>query len=61
MTSHDNSVIISESDNLDNNSLELVSPAGIGQHEPVVQEHQDADTSGMSYTTVRPNFINVVK
>ncbi|VDK71334.1 unnamed protein product [Litomosoides sigmodontis] len=58
MTSHDNSVIISESDNLDNNSLELVSTVAIGQHEPV-HEHQDADTSGMSYTTVPMEVLEV--
>lgn len=56
MTSHDNSVIISEADNLDSSSAELVSADGIGQHEPV-QQHQDVDTSGMSYATVHPTFV----
>uniref|UniRef100_A0A0R3RRV4 CTCK domain-containing protein n=1 Tax=Elaeophora elaphi TaxID=1147741 RepID=A0A0R3RRV4_9BILA len=58
MTSHDNSVIISGTDNLDTSSVELVSAAGITEHEPV-QQHQDADTSGMSYTTVPLEVLEV--
>ncbi|CAG9539932.1 unnamed protein product [Cercopithifilaria johnstoni] len=58
MTSHGNSVIISETDNLDSSSLELVSTVGIGQHEPV-QQHEDGDTSRMSYTTVPLEVLEV--
>ncbi|EFO17899.2 hypothetical protein LOAG_10600 [Loa loa] len=56
MTSHDNSIIISEADNLDS-SVELVSGDGIEQHESV-QQHQEAD-SGMSYTTVPLEVLEV--
>lgn len=50
MTSHHNSATISETDNLNSSSLQL-SDVGIG-HNEAVQQHQDADTSGMGYTTV---------
>ncbi|VBB25520.1 unnamed protein product [Acanthocheilonema viteae] len=58
MTSHDNSVIIPETDNLESSSLELASGAEIGEHESV-QQHQDADTSGISYTTVPVEVLEV--
>uniref|UniRef100_A0A915Q0W5 Uncharacterized protein n=1 Tax=Setaria digitata TaxID=48799 RepID=A0A915Q0W5_9BILA len=51
MTSRDSSVIVSGTDNLDNGSVELISVDGIGQHESV-QQHQDTDTSELSYTAV---------
>ncbi|VDM10759.1 unnamed protein product [Wuchereria bancrofti] len=57
MTSHDNSVIISEADNLDRSSVELVTADGIDDHHEPVQQHQDVDTSGMSYTAVRPLIV----
>ncbi|VDM98408.1 unnamed protein product [Onchocerca ochengi] len=56
MTSHDNSVIISGVDNLDNNA-ELISVDGMVQHEPVQQ--QNADTSEMNYTTIPLEVLEV--
>nr|CRZ22934.1 Bm5259 [Brugia malayi] len=59
MTSHDNSVIIPEADNLDRSSVELVTADGIDDHHEPVQQHQDIDASGMSYTAVPLEVLEV--